>query len=418
MINSKPNINVLFNILFCLFPISFIIGNLAINLNTLLLIFVTLVYFKNQIYKIKLNSLDKLLIIFFIYIIISLIVNSIEQLLLEEKNSEIIFFKSIFYLRFLLLYFVLRYLISKKIISIKLFSIVCVLSASFVALDIFIQFFFGKNIIGHIPISDRHYSGMFGAELIAGGYLQKFAMFILATPFFFEEKNNDKLIKKFIFLIIILFSIILTGNRMPLLLYLLSILIFIIISIKNKWHILNFLIIILLCLFFVFKNLSTFKLNTLSMYSQSKVFISTMFIKDINLIPAEIWQKSYVTEFQCGKMAIKLNPIFGGGLRSYRVNFPNCNTHPHNYYLEIVSDLGVLGFLIILIFVFKLFYKTFKNSFSKTYDNMIFPPFLILLMEFFPLRSSGSFFTTNNSTIIFIMLAILVSLCSKIPKKN
>jgi hypothetical protein len=130
MIYSRLNVNFLFNTLFCLFPISFVIGNQAINLNTLLLIFFTLVYFKNQIYKIKFNSLDKLLIIFFIYILISLIVNYIEQLILEKKISEIIFFKSMFYLRYLLLYFALRYLISKKIISIKLFSIVCVLSAS------------------------------------------------------------------------------------------------------------------------------------------------------------------------------------------------------------------------------------------------------------------------------------------------
>ena len=114
MIYSRLNVNFLFNTLFCLFPISFVIGNQAINLNTLLLIFFTLVYFKNQIYKIKFNSLDKLLIIFFIYILISLIVNYIEQLILEKKISEIIFFKSMFYLRYLLLYFALRYLISKK----------------------------------------------------------------------------------------------------------------------------------------------------------------------------------------------------------------------------------------------------------------------------------------------------------------
>ena len=128
--------------------------------------------------------------------------------------------------------------------------------------------------------------------------------------------------------------------------------------------------------------------------------------------------KTVCNRISSGKEAIKLNPIFGGGLRSYRVNFSGCSSHPHNYYLEIISDLGVLGLLIILIFAFKLFRKTLKNSLSNIYDNMIFPPFLILLMEFFPFRSSGSFFTTNNSTIIFIMLAMLVSLCSKIPKKN
>ena len=46
-------------------------------------------------------------------------------------------------------------------------------------------------------------------------------------------------------------------------------------------------------------------------------------------------------------------------------------------------------------------------------NNKIIPFFIIFIIEFFPLRTSGSFFTTNNSSIIFIILAILVSLISK-----
>ena len=33
-------------------------------------------------------------------------------------------------------------------------------------------------------------------------------------------------------------------------------------------------------------------------------------------------------------------------------------------------------------------------------------------MEIFPIKSSGSFFTTNNSTIIFLSLGILVGFLS------
>ena len=43
--------------------------------------------------------------------------------------------------------------------------------------DIFIQYFFGKDIFGYEIIYDRKLSGPFGDELIAGGYVQRFSLF-------------------------------------------------------------------------------------------------------------------------------------------------------------------------------------------------------------------------------------------------
>ena len=97
-------------------------------------------------------------------------------------------------------------------------------------------------------------------------------------------------------------------------------------------------------------------------------------------------------------------------------------THPHNYYFEILSDLGLLGLSIILIFVFMLLRDILikKNNITKlsfnVISNKIMPFFLIFFIEFFPLRTSGSFFSTSSATVIFIVLPILVSLIS--IKKN
>ena len=55
---------------------------------------------------------------------------------------------------------------------------------------------------------------------------------------------------------------------------------------------------------------------------------------------------SYVLQFYSGYETWKQNKIFGGGLKSFKINCPkvlrNCSTHPHNYYLEILSDLGII----------------------------------------------------------------------------
>jgi len=120
--------------------------------------------------------------------------------------------------------------------------------------------------------------------------------------------------------------------------------------------------------------------------------------------------------FNSGVQVWKKNKIFGGGLKSFRLNCSNkphyqiCTTHPHNYLLEILTDTGLLGFVlfysIIILAIFN--YLKFYFSVIDAESRLISVPFFfIILFEFFPLRSTGSFFTTSNATVIFLMLAFL-----------
>ena len=47
--------------------------------------------------------------------------------------------------------------------------------------------------------------------------------------------------------------------------------------------------------------------------------------------------------------------------------------------------------------------------------NKIIPFIFLFLVEIFPLKSTGSFFTTGNSTYLFLIMGILVGL---LPKNN
>ena len=119
----------------------------------------------------------------------------------------------------------------------------------------------------------------------------------------------------------------------------------------------------------------------------------------------------------------KLNKFIGGGIKSFRFNCPkrqiknrertSCNMHPHNYYIEILTDLGVFGFLFFISLISLVFYKTYKILFYSNTKYLFSPFFYIFIMEVFPLRSSGSFFTTVNSTLIFLSLGFIVSICYK-----
>ena len=125
-----------------------------------------------------------------------------------------------------------------------------------------------------------------------------------------------------------------------------------------------------------------------------------------------MFASSHVKEFYSGYITWKSNKFFGGGAKTFRYNCPkvyhSCNTHPHNYYLEILTDLGIIGFFLIISFSILIIYKSFLLR------NPILSPFLFIFIgEIFPFKSTGSFFTTFNATFIFLMISIIISILVK-----
>jgi hypothetical protein len=114
------------------------------------------------------------------------------------------------------------------------------------------------------------------------------------------------------------------------------------------------------------------------------------------------------------------NPIIGNGIKSFRIkcltklHLPNrvCETHPHNYYLELLNDTGLLGALFLVCVIFYLIKNKFFNfKYYEKNEKFLFICLLIIIItEFFPLRSSGSFFSTINSSFIFLILGMLSGL--------
>ena len=139
-------------------------------------------------------------------------------------------------------------------------------------------------------------------------------------------------------------------------------------------------------------------------------------------------QPPYLKEFTSFYDTWLLNKYIGGGIKNFRFychKRPNidkdskfiCNMHPHNYYLEILTETGVVGlFLITIIFVIILYLTFLKKYFikSKLNNNKIIIAFIFLFIaEIFPIKSTGSFFTTGNTTYLFFLIGILIGLARK-----
>ena len=406
------------NFIIFFFPFSFIAGNLFTNLNIVILIISTLfLIFKDELKKIKLNIVDKIIILFFIYIFLVLALHYFNK---SYQNYDDFFFilkKSLMYLRYLILYFLLRILILNNLIKYNWFFMSCGIAVLFTSLDILLQFFNGKDIFGIVPLSPRKLSGPFGSELIAGGFIQRFYLFIFFLSFFINLKSlNYKYFISIILISVFTFAIILSGNRMSFLMYVFSFFLILILNKKFKKYILIFLTAIIFIFVILYNNNNFIKKNYDNFFNSIKTIIIYYYTKNERVDNTGFVGVPYTVEFDGFYKTWKENKIIGGGLRSYRINCPYCNSHPHNYYFEILTDLGLLGLAIILTILIVTLYKI-KNLFHFIKKTTTIPFVILLFVELFPLKTSGSFFSTNNATYIFFLMAFIISFIEMMEKK-
>ena len=437
--------NSIINLLFSSLIVSFIAGNLVLNLNVLLIIVASIIFYKEEIFIIDFDLFDKILIFLFVYILICGLVNSLNYYRSEFDNDFTVLKKSIFFLRFLIFFFIIKFLIKKNIINFKFFFYISSAGVIFVCADIIYQLIFGYDIFGYDIDPDpkkaagRRLSGPFGDELIAGSFIQRFSLISLfsVTIFFKFKKSYVKYFLTMSLILLFITSLVLSGNRIPLIFFVITIICLIIFENNLRKFLIPFILIVFTIIFSIY-NLNNDVRNHFHGFSKKLVQILLPLSKKHLLTNEEEEEyknyqfytfeyngkkykitNSHLKEFKTGYVTWLDKKIFGGGVKSFKINCPkaktiNCSSHPHNYYLEILSSLGLFGFMIIFILFILLFLRSFvtkyfKNSHLNNF-NLITPFIFLFFAEIFPIKSTGSFFSTGNATYIFLILSILISL--------
>jgi O-antigen ligase len=133
------------------------------------------------------------------------------------------------------------------------------------------------------------------------------------------------------------------------------------------------------------------------------------------------------------KIAYKMfmaKPFLGHGPGMFRVlcsndeynnnsNKSGCSTHPHNYYLQLLAETGILGFLFLMICLFYIVYsilKTFINNilYKKIYlNNYQIALTLALFITLWPLSPGGNLFNNWLMIINFLPLGFYLNAFSK-----
>ena len=190
-------------------------------LNIIILILCAFLFFGNQIFSVKLNIIDKLILLLFIYIFFNGLFNNFLNFSFPEApNQNIVLIKSLFFLRFIILYFILKFLIENDLINYKLIFFAFGSCSLFVSGDVIFQYIFGKDIFG-FEGNSRKLSGPFGDEEIAGSFVQRFFIFFPYALLFFIKFKKTWTYQLFFLLTLALclFGTLLSGNRIPLFIY-------------------------------------------------------------------------------------------------------------------------------------------------------------------------------------------------------
>ena len=389
--------------------------DLIVSLSALFFLFYV---FKNkEFYFFK----NKPLIIFFIFCIYCILLS-----IFIAEDMMLSFESSLFYFRIGVFSCFIWYLIDKDKSILTYFYYALVLCFSALVIDGYIQYFTGVNLAG-FKISGIRVSSFFGDELIMGSYLSR--LFPLLFDLFLIKKKQKYEIYFIGFLFILVDILIFMSGERGAFFFLNLSTIFIIILIKEyqKFRLITFIIAIMSVLIL---SLNSSKLN-------ERMFKGPA--RDMGLIESSkksvIFTPLHDSHYRAAYKMFKDKSIFGHGPKMFRLICKNdkyttsirsCSTHPHNFYIQLLAETGILGFLFLfsaLLYVIYAAFIQFKSIiFRKKKPFTDYQVCLLagILITVWPLTTNGSFF--NNWLMIVYSLPVgfyLQSIFSnKIVKKD
>ena len=399
-----------------LFPFFAIMGPALINI--FYLIVITIFFIKIKEIKINTYFQKKL----FSYLIITYLVIWISYFFSDYKNTDNLI-RSISVLKFCLIPIVFYYFVSSQFFF-KILGIFSGLVTIFLGLDIIFQYLFGYDFFGYVSTIENRYSGFLKEEFVAGSFISFFCIYLLiAMPIRFNNKKDFTILM--ILSLFFLSVIIITGERLALiriLFVLFCLLIFVKISNWKKFFAGS--IVILLIIFFFISNKS-FKNRIYETLFMSGINTNYEFSPSIKKLDGKnsFTNSPWIAHWKVAYKIFQDNKLTGIGLKNFRVLSCNddnykvrnllydssCTTHPHNTYMEILSELGVVGMIIFLFFIYK-FIKNFFEIRKKSIEIKILILSSLILFILIPILPSGSLFSSYNGGIIFYFISSYIAL--------
>ena len=388
-----------------LIPIFILSPSFFLNLNLILLslLFVFIIFNEKKFNFIKADYFFLSCLIFFIYLIFNL-KNSI--------NFENSLLRTFGFIRFILFSYAIAYFISyKKFKYLKKILYFWLIIFIIVSIDLLIEFIFGTNLIGYKNEFPGRLSGFLNDELKIGHYYRGFVIISLLTIILFIKKKKFIIPIIFFFLLISIFI----GERANFIKLFFSIIIFIslinLFSLKEK--IFSFIAIITI-VFISISNSQELK------HRFDRSFLEIIYQKDLKKL---YYNTHYGAHYGVAIKIAKDNFTNGIGLKNFFLECSTnkdyidrkfsfyqvrCANHPHQIHLDIFTSTGLIGYILILNFIFYLLFKSYK-IYQKNKNLMLLSGIIFIISSLFLPLPSGSFFTTYGASIFWTNVGFLLA---------
>lgn len=387
-----------------LLPIGLLVNTAASETIVILLsFFFIFLLSKNNFYWIN-NKYFYLLMLLWLSLIINFVFS---------ENQELALFRSFGFIKYIIYIFAIKYIFNKNKNS-EIFFIFLSFIIVITTFDIYFEYIYKKNILGFQSIDSSRIASFLREELKIGHYLLGFCLISMGYYFEkFKDKSYKFKIVGYVFVLIILTSIFLTGERANSIKAFFCVFTFFLLA-KNylRYKIILLIITIVLPIIIYF--------SSERIKGRFDMYLSVPYEKQnfLKTFKESHHGAHYYTAFEI----FKSNPIFGVGNKNFREKCSNekynnksytriserCSTHPHQIYLELISEHGIIGSIIILFVIFYSIFKSFIN-FNKKQNLIQLGAILFVASTFMPLIPSGSFFTSFNATIFWFNYAIMLS---------
>ncbi|MBI28596.1 MAG: O-antigen polymerase [Pelagibacteraceae bacterium] len=341
---------------------------------------------------------------------------------------------SLFFFRFGFFTITIWYVLDNNKFFIKKFTWIFIIIFVVVLLDGYLQFFSGKNIF-NLPYDDgsggMRISGFFGEEQILGSYLSRLLPLLFALMISVYSFSKKTIFFCSILIIATDVLIYVSGERVAFFYLLLTTIIILTLvgqgSLNFRWkmfRLFTFLLSLVIIIYISATNSSTkFRMIDKTL-DQVNIFDNKESENGIRAFSIQ-HQVLYIS-------ALKMfadHPLTGIGPKMFREkckeskyyvtsnedrSLDGCQTHPHNTYIQLLSETGLIGTLpVILVFMYicwnylKHLWFIIKHKKNALSDYQICL-YAALLITLWPLVPTGNFFHNWLNVIYFFPLGFLL----------